>query len=78
MSKHPLDTKPLLSTRELAKYWGLRIQTLQKWRVTGEGPIYFKIGKLVKYPRYAVLEYEKTRMFRGTSERITDGGNHEQ
>ena len=77
MSKHPLTNKPLLTTRELSEYWEVRMQTLQKWRITGEGPIYFKIGNRVRYPRYAIIHYEKTRMFRGTSERITDGGIHE-
>ena len=54
MSKHPLTNKPLLTTRDLSEYWGVRMQTLQKWRITGEGPLYFKIGKVSKIRNYTL------------------------
>jgi len=78
MSEDPLDTKVMLSTRELAKYWGIKIQTIQKWRTTGDGPIYIKIGNRCMYPRKAILAYQQRRTFQGTSERITDGGDNDK
>jgi len=78
MSTDVLDHKVLLNTKELAEYWGIRKGTLQQWRVYGTGPLYIKIGGRVMYPRQAILDYQKTRMFRGTAERVTDGGSNEQ
>jgi len=34
----------LLSTAKAAEYLGLRPQTLRKWRVTGDGPPYVRLG----------------------------------
>lgn len=78
MCEDVLDKKLLLTPKELAEYWGIGRGTLQQWRLSGTGPIYFKIGKLVKYPRHAIIEYENTRMFRGTAHRVTDGGRNEK
>lgn len=33
-----------LTTAEAAAYLGLRPQTLRKWRTTGRGPRYVKVG----------------------------------
>lgn len=72
--------KIMLTEQDLSEYWGIRRYTLQKWRTTGDGPIYLKIGSRVMYPRKAILEYEKQRTFRSTSNRIDteDGGNNEK
>lgn len=39
----------LMSTKQLAKVLGLSPQTLEKWRVTGGGPVFQKIGRAVRY-----------------------------
>jgi excisionase family DNA binding protein len=39
----------LLTTKEAAKYLGLSVSTLNKLRLTGEGPAYFKLGRSVRY-----------------------------
>lgn len=78
MTRTSLSNKPFFSSKELAEYWGIKIQTLQKWRITGNGPIYFKIGGRCMYPRKAIKEYQKNRVFRATSERITSGGKHDK
>lgn len=72
--------KIMLTEQDLSEYWGVKRYTLQKWRTTGDGPIYLKIGGRVMYPRKAILEYEQQRMFRSTSSRIEkeDGGNNEK
>ena len=38
-----------LRTRSAAKYCGLSKSTLDKYRLTGEGPIFLKIGRTVVY-----------------------------
>lgn len=78
MCKNVLDEKLLLTPKELAGYWGIGTGTLQQWRLSGTGPIYIKIGGRVMYPRHAIIDYENTRMFRGTAHRVTDGGSDEK
>lgn len=70
--------KVMLTEDDLSEYWGIKKVTLRKWRSTGDGPIYLKIGGRVMYPRKAIKEYERTRMFRSTSDRIDNGGSDEK
>ncbi len=45
----------VLTTVEAAKWLGLSPRTLEKWRVTGQGPRYRKFGRSV---RYAISDLE--------------------
>ncbi|MGI8307186.1 helix-turn-helix transcriptional regulator [Saccharopolyspora hattusasensis] len=38
-----------LPTEEAAHYMGLSYSTLKKWRVTGDGPAYVRIGSRIVY-----------------------------
>lgn len=38
-----------LNTKELSEYLGLSIPTLQRWRVTGQGVPFRKLGGAVRY-----------------------------
>ena len=62
--------KNMLTTEELAAYLGLRPQSIYKMRMLGRGPDFTKIGRLVKYPRQAVLEWleRNTRHTTATAE----------
>jgi hypothetical protein len=40
----PEIQSPYLDTEAAAKYLQLSPRTLEKYRITGEGPIYFKLG----------------------------------
>ncbi len=59
-----------MTEKELAEHWGVKRNTLQKWRSAGVGPIYVKIGGKVIYPLEAIREYERSRMFYASSERV--------
>ena len=39
----------LLTTKEAAKFLGLKPNTLAKWRVAGAGPMYVALGRAVRY-----------------------------
>jgi len=41
--------KKLLSNREAAEFLGLSEDTLPRWRWSGIGPVYLKVGRTVKY-----------------------------
>ncbi len=70
MPENILDTHLRLTEAQLAEYWGIRRNTLQKWRSLGIGPVYIKLGAKVVYPRESILDYERNRTYRGSGERI--------
>jgi len=43
------------------------IRTIQKWRVTGFGPKFFKSGRSVRYRRRDLMEWSETRQRKSTS-----------
>ena len=60
---------PFLRTRDLARRWGVREQTVRAWRYRGTGPRYVRLSPtLVAYALADVLEYERARTFASTSE----------
>jgi hypothetical protein len=49
---------PLLNTLEAASYLGIKPQTLRKWRVTGSGPKFCRLGGR-RIIRYRIRDLEK-------------------
>lgn len=43
-------TKLFLNEREMAERLGVSVAWMRKRRLTGDGPVFCKIGKLVRYP----------------------------
>ena len=60
----------VLSEADLASRWAMSPKTLQRWRTTGEGPAYLKLGKRVSYPLNAVIAFENCVQHVSTSKRI--------
>lgn len=44
------------------------VRTIQKWRVTGYGPTFYKLGRSVRYRQYEVLSWAEVRRKAHTSE----------
>lgn len=44
-----LNPRPKLRTREAASFTGLSKSTLEKLRVSGNGPPYIRVGRVVLY-----------------------------
>ena len=61
------DTK-YLSTRKAAKHLGLSPRTLDRYRVTGGGPVYHLFGTAVRYLADDLDEWSRTRRRRSTSD----------
>jgi predicted DNA-binding transcriptional regulator AlpA len=58
------DTGPdeLLSTPALAEWLGVTVQCLKKWRASGRGPQFVRVGtNTVRYRRGDVLDWLKAR-----------------
>jgi predicted site-specific integrase-resolvase len=59
MTKH-------LNQLELARRWTLSPRTLERWRWTGVGPRYVKVGKRVIYREEDVQDFETERLREST------------
>ena len=46
-----------ISTEVAAEYIGVTNKTLEHWRSTGYGPIYYKKKGIIKYERNAINEW---------------------
>lgn len=47
----------LLTAEEAATFFGVKPNTLAKWRTAGIGPAYVKVGSLVRYPQEAIKTF---------------------
>ena len=63
--RNPTD---LLTTEEAARYPRLSPRTLERYRVTGEGPRFLKIGRRVLYRQSDLDEWLKNKSRRSTSD----------
>lgn len=60
----------IFTTREAAAYCRLGKPTLERFRITGEGPAYLKLGGAVRYRRCDLDAWLATRLTRSTSEAL--------
>ena len=59
--------KAFLTDIELAERWRMSPKTLRNLRVHGGHVPFVKIGRLVRYPREAILDYEREGLVAGSS-----------
>jgi excisionase family DNA binding protein len=62
----------ILTTSEAANYVRLGKPTMERFRLTGEGPSYCKLGGAVRYRKADLDEWLESRLTRSTSAR--EGG----
>jgi len=62
------QTRALLSTKQAARYLGLAVSTLNKWRCYGEGPKFLKLGRAVRYMESDLQAFVKGRRLGSTAE----------
>ena len=63
-----IDERTLLNTEQTAQRLGLSPRTLERYRVTGEGPEYLKMGHAVRYTASALKRWLKGCKRRSTSD----------
>lgn len=51
----------LMSDVELAKFYGVSVATVRKWRILGKGPKWIKLGSLVRYTIEDAQAFLETR-----------------
>ena len=55
-------------TKAIARLLGVSARTLEKYRLTGEGPPYFKFGRRVLYLEEDVIEWAQSKRCKSTSD----------
>jgi predicted DNA-binding transcriptional regulator AlpA len=58
----------LLNTEQVAKRCGLSEMTVRKWRMTGEGPRFIRLGRAVRYRLNDLEAFLAGRAFSTTTE----------
>jgi hypothetical protein len=64
----------LITPRTLAARWGLSEKTLERWRMTGTGPTFLKLGSRVLYRMDDVSAHEAHRTRRCTAGQFVSEG----
>ena len=59
----------ILNTREAADYVRLAKPTMERFRLTGDGPPYCQLGGAVRYRKTDLDSWLESRRIRSTSER---------
>lgn len=57
-----MQSKTRFTQKELARRWTLSHRTLERWRYTGEGPKFIKLGGRVIYRLEDVEAFEVAQM----------------
>jgi excisionase family DNA binding protein len=63
-------TLEILNTREAASYVRLGKPTLERFRTSGDGPVYCQLGGAVRYRKSDLDAWLEGRRIRSTSERV--------
>jgi len=62
------NVNKVLTVKELSRYLGMSKETLRKYRMRGIGPVYIKLGQLVRYRKEDVDAWLKIKENRETRE----------
>lgn len=73
MDLNSIERDPDLALNEnlAAELLGVSVRTLQAWRVRGGGPRYCKIGRIVRYRRRDIVQFQERHAVNSTSEADT-------
>ncbi len=66
-------TEELLDTTDVANLYGVTPECIRRWRMTGAGPRFVRLGRAVRYRREAVEAFAKSREFASTTEADMQG-----
>ena len=66
-----MSANDMMTTKEAATYVGLAQPTLERFRVEGQGPRYYKLGGAVRYSKQLLDEWLERNIASST-----DKGNH--
>ncbi|HEY9869842.1 MAG TPA: helix-turn-helix domain-containing protein [Candidatus Obscuribacterales bacterium] len=67
------DERPTMRTPEAAEFLGLKSTTLEHLRLRGDGPRFYKVGKLVRYAKADLDAWLKSRAVDSIAETYARG-----
>ena len=50
---------PVMTEKHVADRWQVSLKTLRRWRLDGEGPVWHKLFRQVRYHDADILEFEQ-------------------
>ena len=62
-----MPQKHCLNQKELARRWGISHRTLERWRYTGLGPAFLKLGGRVLYRLPDIEAFEQSQLQRAVA-----------
>lgn len=65
-----------LDTKQAAVWLGLSARTLERWRLTGEGPRFRKLGRCVRYAITDLVAFADARTCTSTSSNLSMNAGH--
>jgi hypothetical protein len=68
-----LLTDYLRNDVEVAEYFGVKVATVRKWRVLGQGPRWIKIGHCVRYRPEGLLAFLNSCPVKGSGQPAANG-----
>ena len=60
---------------DIEKDFGIPKHTLKKWRIAGKGPMHFRLGNKILYPRAAFVEWFMQHVKNKNSSVVPIGSN---
>lgn len=63
-----MSENELLTTEQLAELLGLRTNTIEGWRLKGQGPRFCKLGRSIRYRRSDVEDWINDNIYQNTSQ----------
>ena len=65
-----LSKDEYITERALAELWGVKRNTLQKWRSAGVGPKYVRrVGRII-YRKADLIEFERDQTYQGAGKKV--------
>ena len=64
----PFRLDDFMSSDDVGHFFGLSPRTLERFRLEGRGPSYFKFGRIVRYRRAEVMKWAEAQLRTSTSD----------
>ncbi len=63
-----MESNEYLRQRQAADFLKLSERTLERWRLTGDSPTFYKLGRVVVYRKQDLVAWVNARAFSSTTE----------
>ena len=75
MFENWIEEKQTATDHDIEKDFQISINTLKKWRLADKGPLHFRLGDKILYPRAAFVEWFMKHIKNKKADVVTIGSN---